>query len=337
MDYRRIFKNIKAGGWQGVYLFFGEEEYIKQEALNQTIETLVDPSLRDLNYAQMDGSLVDLDYIINACETLPFMADKRLVVIKDLPVLKGRSDGGIDETGFLDYIKGMSETTCLILYCRDSVDKRRKIYRSIKSTDKALEFRHIKGRELYTWINQTVERHGKRISFNDANHLVDLVGNNLEDISNELKKLISYVGRDTEINVGAMDQVIVPTLEQSIFQLVDAIGEKRAGEALSVLGNLIYGGEQAIQPILAMIARQFRLILQSKGYHNMGYTYEAIAAKLKQRLFVVRKCLAQGRNFTVEQLKKGLNLCLETDYEIKLGRIKDTMALELIIIKMCSQ
>ena len=337
MDYRKIFREIKAGGLQGAYLFFGEEEYVKQQALHQAIEALVNPLLKDLNYTQIDGTQVDLDTIINACETLPFMADKRLVIVKDLSILNGKSDGDIDENRFLDYIKNMSETTCLILYCRGSIDKRKKIYRYIYSTGKALEFQHLNDRELYTWINQTVERQGKKIAYDAIRHLVDLVGNNLEDISNELKKVISYVGERTVIDVETMEQIIVPTLEQSIFTLVDAIGEKKTHEALMVLGNLIYGRGQAIQPILAMIARQFRLILQSKSYHEMGYTYETIATKLKQRLFVVRKCLSQGRNFTIEQLKRGLDLCLKVDYGIKVGRIQDTMGLELIIIKMCSQ
>lgn len=335
MDYRELFREIGKGDWQGVYLFFGEEEYVKQQALDHAIESLVDPSFRDLNYAQLDGSEMDLDTIINACETLPFMADKRLVVLKDLSILNGKNNGNIDEDKFLEYIKTMSNTTCLILYCRDSLDKRKKIYRQIKKTGKAKEFKHLVGRELHTWIKQTVEKQDKKISYNAISHLIDRAGNNLEDVSNELNKLVSYMGQNKEIDIKTIDRVVVPTLEQSIFQLVDAIGEKKGNSALKILGNLIYEGGQAIQPILAMIARQFRLILQCKGFYEQGYTADAIATKLKQRSFVVRKCLSQGRNFTIDQLKNGLKLCLEVDYNIKIGKIQDTMGLELIIIKMC--
>jgi len=336
MDYRKLFKEIDQGNWQGVYLFFGEEQYIKQQALNKTIEAMVDPSLKDLNYAQIDGTDVDLDTIINACETLPFMADKRLVVVKDLSILNGRSDDNIDEDRFLEYIKKMSETTCLILYCRNGLDKRKKIYKYINKTGKAFEFNHLMGRDLYTWINQTVEHQGKKISYNAIGYLVDRVGNDLNDISNELKKLISYVGPSREIDIKAIDQIVTPTLEQSIFQLVDAIGEKRSSQALMVLGNLINDGGQAAFPILAMIARQFRLILQCKEYREKGYNQNIIATKLNQRPFVIKKCLSQARNFTIEQLKKGLELCLQADYHIKTGKIQDSMALELIIIKMCN-
>ena len=336
MDYRKLFKEINQGEWNGVYLFFGEEQYIKQQALDQAIEVLVDPSFRDLNYDQIDGAHVDLDTIINACETLPFMADKRLVVLKDLSIINGKPDGDIDEDRFLEYIKNISETTCLILYCRDGVDKRKKIYRYINKTGKAVEFKHLAGRELHTWINQTVERQEKKISYNAVSYLIERVGNNLEDIYNELKKLVSYVGQRREIDIESIDQVVTPTLEQSIFQLVDAIGEKRANHALVVLGNLIHEGGQAIPPILAMIARQFRLILQCKEFREKGYNPNIIASKLNQRPFVIKKCLSHARNFTIQQLKQGLELCLQADYHIKIGKIQDTIALELIIIKMCN-
>ena len=336
MDYRKLFKETNQGKWQGVYLFFGEEQYIKQQALNKAIEAMVDPSLRDLNYDQIDGSQLDLDTIINACETLPFMAEKRLVVLKDLSILNGKPDGDIDEDRFLEYIKKMSDTTCLILYCRNGIDKRKKIYKYINKAGKAIEFNHLTGRELYTWINQTVENRGKKISFKAIGYLIERVGNSLEDISNELEKLISYVGKNEEIDIQAIDQVVIPTLEQSIFQLVDAIGEKKTDKALMVLGNLINEGGQAAPPILSMIARQFRLILQCKEYRDKGYNPDTIASMLKQPSFVVRKCLSQARNFTMEQLRKGTELCLEVDYHIKTGRVQDTMGLELIIIKMCN-
>ncbi len=336
MDYRKLFKEISAGNWQGVYLFFGEEEYIKNQALEQAIKALVDPSFKDLNYVQLDGGQIDLDTIINACETLPFMAERRVVVLKDLSLLNGKAEGDIDEDGFLKYVKTMSSTTCLILYCRGSVDKRKKIYKHINKNGRAIEFEHLTDRELHTWINQTVEKQGKKISYNAIVQLVNRTGNNLEDISNELNKLVAFAGQHINIDIEAVDQVVTPNLEQSIFQLVDAIGEKNGDLALTVLNNLLFEGGQAVQPILAMIARQFRLILQCKGHYERGYNPNSIASKLKQRPFVVRKCLAQGRNFTMEQLKKGLEMCLQVDYDIKTGKILDTMGLELIIVKMCN-
>jgi DNA polymerase-3 subunit delta len=337
MDYSKVFKDINKGDWIGTYLLFGEEEYIKGQALAQAIKTMVEPNYKDLNYVQIDGTQIDLDIIINACETLPFMAPKRVVVIKDLSIIYGKAEGDIDEDRFLEYIKRMSDSTCLILYCRGNIDKRRKIYRYIDKEGKALEFQHLRRQELHIWINQTIRKQGKKIPYNVAELLIDRIGNNLEDIYNEIEKLVTYVGQEKEITIEAIDQVVVPTLEQSIFQLVDAIGEKKASYALRVLGNLIYEGDRATQPILAMIARQFRLILQCKGYYESGNNPDLIAKKLKQRPFVVRKCLSQGRNFTTDQLKKGLELCLKADYETKTGKIQDTMGIELIIIKMCYQ
>src|SRR5690606_2131182 len=108
----------------------------------------------------------------------------------------------------------------------------------------------------------------------------------------------------------------------------------RSSQALILLKDLLHGG-QGVAPILAMIARQFRLIMQCKEYYRQGYSADVISSKLGQPGFVVKKCIAQSRNFTMEQLRGGLSLCLELDYGIKSGRIQDVTGLEMLIIKMC--
>ncbi|NLJ41866.1 MAG: DNA polymerase III subunit delta [Clostridiales bacterium] len=335
MDYQKLFREIQEGDWHGAYLFFGEEQYIKRQALDSAVEALTDPSTKDLNYLQLEGNQATLDSVINACETLPFLSAKRLVLIKDPIFINDGTGGGIDEVGFVKYLEDIPLTTCLILYNRGVIDKRKRVYRHMNKAGKALEFKYLMDRELRTWINQTLGKSDKSISYKAVSHLIGMIGNNLEDISNELTKLVSYIGQKKEIDIKAIEAVVTPNLEQSIFQLVDAIGEKKGGKALSVLDNLIEDRGQPIQPILAMIARQFRLILQCKGFYESGYKPDSIAQRLNQRLFVVRKCLYQGKNFLTEELKKGLELCSEVDYRIKTGGVQDRVGIELIIIKMC--
>lgn len=335
MDYRQVFQDIESGQWSGAYLFYGEEEYIKEQALSKLIDALIPKDFRDLNYEMIDGSQVELDNIINACETLPFMSQKRLVVVKDFYLIEGKKGTQEQEEQILNYIKNINEATCLIFYCYGDIDKRKSIYKYIKKTGKVYEFNHLKCDELTQWVSQTLRKNGKKMSQQCINYFVERVGNNLENISNELSKLIAYTGDNDTIDVNAVNQVVTPSLEQSIFKLVDAIGEKRSGAALVLLKELLYGG-QAVPPILAMVARQFRLIMQCKGYHEKGYSINAIADKLGQHGFVVKKCLAQGRNFTMNQLKAGLSLCLELDYGMKSGKIQDVTGLEMLIIKMCN-
>lgn len=334
MDYRQIFADIKKGLEPGVHLFYGQEEYIKEQALNQAMDTLIGSDFRDFNHQIIDGSNEDIEVIINACETLPFMSSKRVIVVKDFSLLDGKKDNEMEEDRIIEYLNTIPDTTCLIFYIRGDVDKRKKFYKSIKENGRIWDFPHLKGQELYRWIQQTVEKQGNSISNQALHYFADRAGNNLEDIYNELQKLFSYIGDGKDIDIPSIDQVVTPTLEYSIFKLVDAIGDKKSNNALIALSELLYEG-QAIQPILAMIARQFRLILQSKEHNQKGDSPNRIAESLKQRPFVIRKCLAQGRNFTIHQLKKGIELCLEVDYGIKNGKVQDVLGLELLIIKMC--
>jgi len=336
MDYKQLFEDIESGQWSGAYLFYGEEEYIKEKALARVLDVLIPKEVRDLNYEMIDGSEIEPEIIINACETLPFMSSKRLIVVKDFYMMvDGKKGNEEEEKLILNYLENINETTCLIFYCRGDVDKRKSIYKYIRKTGKDYEFSRLNNKELNQWIVQTLGKNGKKMSQSCISYFIDRVGNNLENVYNEILKLIDYVGDNKTIDIDSVDQVVAPSLEQSIFKLVDAIGEKRSGAALMLLKDLLYGG-QDVPPVLAMVARQFRLILQCKGYYEKGYSADAIANKLSQPGFVVKKCISQSRNFTMEQLKAGLSLCLELDYGMKSGQIRDVTGLEMLIIKMCS-
>lgn len=334
MDYRQLFKDIESQQWSGAYLFFGEEEYIKEQALQKLIDGLIPKDFRDLNYEMIDGSEVEPDSIINACETLPFMSPRRLIVVKDFYLFGGKKGTSEQEEQMLNYIKNTNEATCLLFYCRGSVDKRKSIYKYINKAGKAYEFTRLEGRELTQWVDQMLKKNGKSMPQYCINYFIDRVGNDLDNIHNEILKLIDYVGNNKIIDKDAIDHVVTPSLEENIFKLVDAIGEKKAGLALTLLKDLLDGG-QAVAPILSMIARQFRLIMQCKEYYGQGYSANTISGKIGLPGFIVRKCIAQSRNFTLEQLKTGLSLCLDLDYGMKIGKIKDITGLEMLIIKMC--
>ena len=200
MDFKEIFKQINKGSLSGAYLYFGEEEYIKEEALAQTIDSHVNPSLKDFNYVSLEGEHLSLEDIINSCETLPLMDDKRLVVIRDLPIINGKSDKLIDEVSFINYLKRITDTTLLILYNRGKLDKRKRIYKEINKSGKAFEFLPLNSRDLHIWINQQLRKQGKKISYEAIESLLDKTGNSLDLISKEIEKLLSYLGKHEYID-----------------------------------------------------------------------------------------------------------------------------------------
>lgn len=334
MGYRDIFDDIKKRTFSRLYLFYGEEEYIKDQALNQMVDALIAPDFRDFNYQVMDGSEVTMAALENACETLPFMADTRLVVVRDLPLLNGKR-ANMTEDDLKSYLSRIPDTTHLVFYQRNGIDKRRSLFSAIKKEGKVISFDRLNDRELQIWVRSTLKKHGKEMAPEDIQYFLMRAGIRLEDLYNEIMKLAAYTGTERIITRQAVDQLVAPTLENTVFQLVESIGCKQGGTALTLLNQLLFDG-QPIQLILTMIARQFRLILQCRLYHEQGYTNKDIAGKLKLPVFVIRDCIRQSRNFTAQQLEEGLAECLQVDWAVKNGKMKDRMGVELLIIKMCA-
>lgn len=340
MSYMEIFKDIKKNKFSSVYLFSGEEEYVKQEALEQLIDAIVAPTFRDMNHQTMDGSEVKVDEIINACETLPFMADRRVVIVRDSVFFTKKKNGGDsysaqDEKRMKEYIGNIPKTSHLVFYVRNGIDKRSALYRAIKKHGCAVDFSRLKDHDIKRWVTRELSVQGKTITSAALEQFVHLTGGNLEDVKNELSKLIAFTYESDTITEEDVLSTITPTLEYSIFQLVEAIGNKNADNALKLLYEMLDRGE-VFYSILPMIGRQIRLILMCKHYNIKGYTNSQIAKTLKIHPYGVGKYISQGRNFTEAELTAALSDCLQLDHSIKQGKIDGRLGLEMLIISMCT-
>jgi len=336
MEYMDLFKLIKKGKLGSLYLFYGPEEFTKEEALNRIIEVLV-PNIRDMNYQMIDGTETSADDIIAASETLPFLSEKRLVVVKNYPGLSGKKAG--DEDVLKDYLSKVPDTTCLIFYQRGDIDKKRAIYKAISKHGEAIEFVRLSYSDLLKWTRKRFQSYNKIISDEDLQYFLMQVGNSLEDIKNEVDKIVAYAGTSSEVTRESIDNLITPSPELTIFQFIDSVSARNKDDALRQMESLIEQG-QSIFGILSLIARQLKIMLLCKGYNDLGYSLQQIKDKLKGQPYMlhpyaVQKGMQQSRNFTMEQLRQYLNQCLELDYGVKSGKIKDRMGIELLVIKMC--
>lgn len=332
-----IFEDIKKGEFARLYLFYGPEQYVKEQALLQLSQALIAPELKSLNYQTMDGETVTADDIINACETLPFMSEKRLVVVKDLPVLLQGGRSNIDEDKLKSYLPRISSTTCLVFYCTDEVNKRKALFTAIDKVGKVIEFELLKQEEITKWIKSMLKRNGKQMEPSALEYYVSIAGNRLEDIYNDLQKLMIYIGDRKVITRADIEQVVTPVAEYTVFQLVEAIGMKKTDQALMLLHQLL-GEGQNVFALLALIARQVRIIFQCKWLKEKGLPQKEIAQKLGLHPYVVKKAMEQSSHFSMEQLKKGLRECLKVDYGIKSGRIQQQrLGIEMLIINMCKK
>jgi DNA polymerase-3 subunit delta len=330
MGYVELIKEIKSGNLRNLYLFYGSEEILIREIVNFIRKTLVKKEVDEMNYSLVEGKDEELEDIIALAETMPFFSQKRVVVIRDFLSLIVDRDS---EKTFTDFIENLPSHICMILIS-STVDKRKKIYKSIEKKGIVTEFQPLKGNALIRWIEERFSHEGKKIDKRTALFLANTFNRNLEELDSEIKKAITYVGDEKEfIKQDDILPILRKTLENNVFLLIDALGQKDFRRAISILNDMLKEGESSIW-ILFMIMRQIRLIYRCLILLQNGLSFKDIQETLKEHPFVLKKAITQGNNFSLKQLDHALNFALETDVEIKKGVIEPKLAIEILLLKV---
>lgn len=331
--------DLKNKQLSSLYLFWGTEHYLMENTVAAIREQMINLSFQDLNYQVLDGREIKADEIINACETLPFMDEIRVVLVKEFECFSTKKKNITDEEEerLIRYLSNIPSTTLLIFSVSEGIDKRRKIVKEIGKSGKVVEFGRLTGKDAHKWVIKAFNKHKKKIGEGEIDALLDIIGysdrnstKTLKDLENEIIKLVNYVGERNAVTKQDIELLAPRTLENDIFRLVEAIGDKNGDEALQILNDMLVEGEPEIR-ILHMITRQFRFLYQIKLMEVQGYTSTAIAPKLGIQPFIVKKYLKQAVNFDTAALRKAMNQCLQTDGSIKKGTMNQRLAIELLI------
>lgn len=340
MDYYKLEKEIKAGKIKNIYLFFGQEQYFCEKTIRVLEQYVINPSFRDFNYEYMEKDNITIERIENACETLPFMDERRLVIIKNFSYLQRGKTSKEEEKQIqylAEYIKRIPDSTCLVFWQTEEIDKRKKLFQGIKKVGVVLEFKKLNAVALGNWISQYLKKKGKVMKKSVQHFLIensDYLSKNstktLIDMVNEIDKIIDYIGDREEILIEDIEEMLPRRLENDIFKLVDAIGQKDKKNALKFLNDMLREGENGLR-ILSMIARQFRILIQCKELKERGYTLNEIASKLNFMPFIVNKGISQARYFDQGILRQAMYSILDMDSKIKTGKIDEKLALEMLI------
>lgn len=323
--------SIKDKDFNNLYLIFGEEKYLKEEYEKKLTNSIVSESTKMMNFDILEGKATTVFKIKEISDTLPFMNDYRLIIIKNSGLLY---EGRKSETEILiDYIKNIPKTT-VILFIEEKVDKKLKIFKEIKKIGEVCEFSFLNEKDLADWVLSTINAQDKIMSKDDAIYLIRNVGCSMEVIYNELNKLISYKA-ENQITRNDIDSICTKSVESKVFQLVDSIGLKKTEQAINIYKNLIFNKTSPFM-ILSMIYRQFKIILQVKYLQAKSKTIQQISAELGLRDFIVRTALIQSKNFKNKVLLQAIDDCLELDNQCKTGIIQDQLGVEMLIIKYSS-
>lgn len=326
----KILENhIKNKTFSNIYVIFGEEEYLKNIYEKKLISNIIDENFKMMNFDIFEGKNVNVSNIIDACDTMPFMSDYRIVILKNTGLIY---DGKKDDTIKLEnYLHTLPKTTILI-FIEEKIDKKLKIFKTISNIGTFHKIDILSENELVNWILNVFKDNNKNISAKEAIYIIRNIGFNMEILLNEINKLISFKGSSTKITINDIDNICTKSIESKIFDLINFMSNKDMDNAIKIYKNLIINKTSPFV-ILNMISRQFRIILQTKYLYNKNYSINNIVSELELRDFIVKEAIKQSKNFSIKILLQAINECLEIDNNIKTGKIIDEIAIELLIIK----
>ncbi len=314
-------QDIKNHTFKRVYLLYGEEAFLKKSYKNRLKEAVIGEDTMNSHHFQGKG--LNLPEIISLADTMPFFAEKRLILIEDSGLFKS---GGEELAG---YLPSLPESTCMILV-ESEVDKRSRLFKGVKKYGYAAEMIRQSPAQLAKWAGGFLAKEGKKISGATMELLLSKTGEDMENIRSELEKLISYtLGRDV-ITSQDVELVCTTQVTNKIFDMVAAITSRRTKEAMELYEDLLILREPPMR-ILFLIARQFNQLLMVKEMGEKGISKGEIASQLKIPPFAVGKLLPQARAMAKERLTACVQLCVDSEEAVKQGRLGDRLAVELLI------
>jgi DNA polymerase-3 subunit delta len=331
-----------------LYILHGEDDFSLSRALGEIKKGLGDPSMLATNTTLLDGQKVTPGQLRMVVETVPFLAEKRLVIVQGL-LGRFESQGKTPRRGkktpqaneresdistFAAAMSNIPESTVLVL-TDDRIKSANPLFKQLSGA-KVMAFPLLKGDVLRQWIKQEATAQGAAISPQAVDLLAKLVGGNLWVMSSEINKLSLFTsGR--RIEEEDIKAVVSSAQEANVFAMVDAILDFKAGVAQRLLEQLLQQGASPAY-LLVMLSRQVRLVVRAKEMRRRRTPEPEIQGRLGLRSeFPFRKTLEQAQRYPLERLKAVYIRLLEADLAIKTGRYEGGLALNLLIADLCPQ
>ncbi len=339
MSFDKTLGEIKAGRWLPVYLIYGSETFWRDRFLEAFREVVAGGPAGDFNFDLLDGRETSLDTVLTLANTLPFLAERRLIILRDAAYFKSRRTAGdneeanpvaSDEKKLLAYLELPNPQTTVVMVA-DEIDARKKTVKKIQENGGVIASAAPKGKALLQWISDRFKHYGVTVNSAGASCLSALVGDNLAQLDQEIDKIGCYLGPGGKAGEETIWMLVGKTAESSIFEMVDAIGNRRPETALEIMRELIKTNVP-VPYLVAMVGRQWRLIRLARRQLDRGLNYDQALATIPAHPFVAGKCLRQAGKFNATQLEQALIKLLDLDVALKTGRGDQALLLETYIL-----
>ena len=325
---------------KGIYLLYGEETFLLQQQLNK-IKKKFGEIIKGINYIAIDEN--NIKELIADIETPAFGYSTKLIIARNTGIfkreVKGRSGGASKELKdkINEYLKSnidMINESVILVFVENEVEKN-SIYNTIEKIGTVCNFEEQKPFQIIKRLKAICNSYKVNVDESTLQYLIESCGTNMQDLINEIRKLIEYAGENGKIQKQDIDKLCIKKIESIIFDLTDNLGQKKVKEALEVLYNLI-ASKEPIQKILITLYNHFKKLYFVKiAIANNKDVAQSLQLKPNQ-MFLVNKYKLQAKGFKTSELRKIIQELEDLDYHYKIGLIDLNVGLEAILCVYCS-
>lgn len=316
-----------------IYLFYGSDTYIIKSKTNQIIAK---KEIDDFNVTTYDMDEIPLEEAINDASTIPFMADSKMVIIKNAYFLSNEKKGKKKIEHNINPLKRylenpVLETTLIIQAPYDKLDERKAITKLLKEKSVVEECIPLKNQDLRGWVKRQLGKNGIGIDNEALNEIINRCQNNTEVVVSETTKLILYAEGMKFVDLPTVKLVITKNVEDNVYEITNKLLEKNHSKALEIYNDLVMHNEDPLR-ILGILVNKYREILHTKLLIQQGKDKQDVAhhfnASSGRAYYIMKNAKVVSMEHVTEQLSK----LEELDYQIKSGRIDKKVGLELFIL-----
>lgn len=333
-----LYLELKKGIVHNSYIFYGIDEKQIKEAIEAIIDKVLDGPLKDLNLFKFDGMNFDFQSFKENAENIPFMSEKKVMVLYRTEALRtkskeaGKGNAKKESKELMDYLKN-PPNHCVIIayYVFNDKREKNKALDNMKSDICLIKVEELKGDRLYRKVADIFREKGRDIGKIELTYFCENSSKDLNIIENDVDKLISYC-MDRTITKDDISKLLNISHTDDVFDLVDAICQGKIEKAISLMNELIFKGTNEIN-ILYMIERQFDLLLKGKVAVNNRQGAEEFEKLHGVNFYVGKRIMEQSRRFSEKKLKECIKICADVDGILKSKSVNAKMELEMLLVK----
>lgn len=316
---------------------YGEVPELVEKKSNEIVESYLNEKKDDFNYVKYNLYDTSFNQIIEEALTMPFISEKKAIVVKNAFIFTGEkvskdiqpNNEQVNE--FLEKYDG--ENFIIFEVYQNKLDERKKITKTLKKTSKLAKVEQMSEQEIKNWIKNKLHENFKDIKQDALDLFIELTGINFNIVSQELEKIILFLGERPTINKKDVEEIINRSLEQNVFLLTEYIQKGEKYKAIQLIKDLIVMKEEPIK-LLALITSNYRLYYQCKILSRKGYSGQQIAKTINVHPYRVKLALNQVKHYQLTHLLNIIDQCAETDYKLKSSYMDKQLILELFILSL---